>query len=206
MRDCSTGDIGALRAEARAALDSVGDRLEVPSDASTAAPATLEAPPEPGQRVFVATFGAEGTVRSVSGRQAEVDIRGKRLRVSFESLRQAGSGPAPQASGPGAPRRAGAETRRRPGAGTESLAPDAARRELMVIGSTVDEAIDRLEKFLDAALLGDERRLRIVHGHGTGRLRDALRGYLRQHPLVESVEPAPDNEGGGGATIVELRE
>jgi DNA mismatch repair protein MutS2 len=79
-------------------------------------------------------------------------------------------------------------------------------RELVVIGATVEEAIDRAEKFLDAALLADERRLRVVHGHGTGRLRDGLTRFFRQHPLVAAVSPAPDNEGGTGATIVELKE
>ena len=64
----------------------------------------------------------------------------------------------------------------------------------------------RLEKFLDDALLADERRLRIVHGHGTGRLRDAVRAFFRGHPLVAAVAPAPENEGGGGATIVELKD
>jgi DNA mismatch repair protein MutS2 len=59
---------------------------------------------------------------------------------------------------------------------------------------------------LDDALMADERRLRIVHGHGTGRLRDALRTFVRQHPLVASVAPAADNEGGDGATIVELKD
>jgi DNA mismatch repair protein MutS2 len=81
-----------------------------------------------------------------------------------------------------------------------------ATRELVLIGSTVDDAIDRAEKFLDQALLADERRLRIVHGHGTGRLRDGLRAFFKAHPLVASVVPAPDNEGGGGATIVELKD
>ena len=76
----------------------------------------------------------------------------------------------------------------------------------MLIGATVDDAIDRAEKFLDTALLGEERRLRVVHGHGTGRLRDALRTFFRDHPLVATVAPAPDNEGGNGATIVELKE
>lgn len=79
-------------------------------------------------------------------------------------------------------------------------------RELMIIGKTVDQATDEAEKFLDAALLTDARRLRIVHGHGTGRLREAMTRFFREHPLVATVEPAPDNEGGSGATIVELRE
>jgi DNA mismatch repair protein MutS2 len=79
-------------------------------------------------------------------------------------------------------------------------------RDLVLIGATVDEAIARAEKFLDDALLADERRLRFVHGHGTGRLRDGLTKFLRQHPLVASVSLAADNEGGPGATIVELKD
>lgn len=85
--------------------------------------------------------------------------------------------------------------------------PDGGRpAELMVIGSTVEQAIARAEKFLDDALLSDTKRLRVIHGHGTGRLREALTKFFRGHPLVASVERAPDNEGGGGATIVELKD
>ena len=64
--------------------------------------------------------------------------------------------------------------------------------------------IARAEKFLDDALLADERRLRIVHGHGTGRLRDALRDVLpRSIRSSRASPPRADNEGGDGATIVE---
>ncbi|MEI6246744.1 MAG: Smr/MutS family protein [Acidobacteriota bacterium] len=52
----------------------------------------------------------------------------------------------------------------------------------------------------------DARTLRIVHGHGTGKLRDAVREYFRKHPLVADVSAAPDNQGGGGATIVSLKD
>jgi DNA mismatch repair protein MutS2 len=79
-------------------------------------------------------------------------------------------------------------------------------RELVLVGQTVDQALDRAAKFLDDALLADERRLRVVHGHGTGRLRDALATFFREHPLVAKVSSAPDNEGGRGATIVELKD
>ena len=78
--------------------------------------------------------------------------------------------------------------------------------ELVLIGSTVDDALDRAAKFLDAALVADARRLRVVHGHGTGKLREALRAYFREHPLVAAVSPAPENEGGNGATVVELKD
>jgi DNA mismatch repair protein MutS2 len=78
--------------------------------------------------------------------------------------------------------------------------------ELNVIGNTVDEALARLEKFLDEATVTDVQELRIVHGHGTGQLRRAIAAFLKDHPLVARVETAPPNQGGGGATIVELKD
>ena len=78
--------------------------------------------------------------------------------------------------------------------------------ELNVIGMTVDQAIDRLSRFLDDTLVTDLHEVRIVHGHGTGALRKGLQAFLKTHPLVEKHYPAPENQGGGGATIVELKE
>jgi DNA mismatch repair protein MutS2 len=78
--------------------------------------------------------------------------------------------------------------------------------ELNVIGNTVDEALRRLERFLDESTLTDVHELRIVHGHGTGQLRRAIAAFLKDHPLVARFEAAPPNQGGGGATIVELKD
>jgi len=77
--------------------------------------------------------------------------------------------------------------------------------EINVIGRTVDEATSEVEKFVDRAFLAGMPRVRIVHGSGMGILRKALRQYLQKHPHVESVTEPPTNEGGGGATVVELR-
>jgi DNA mismatch repair protein MutS2 len=77
--------------------------------------------------------------------------------------------------------------------------------EINVIGRTVDEATSEVEKFVDRAFLAGMPRVRIVHGSGMGILRKALREYLKKHPHVETVAEAPQNEGGGGATLVELR-
>jgi len=77
--------------------------------------------------------------------------------------------------------------------------------EINVIGRTVDEATREVEKFVDRAFLAGMPRVRIVHGSGMGILRKALRQYLQKHPHVESVTEPPLNEGGGGATVVELR-
>ena len=77
--------------------------------------------------------------------------------------------------------------------------------EINVIGHTVDDATREVEKFVDRAFLAGLPRVRIVHGSGMGILRKALRQYLQQHPHVESVAEPPQQEGGAGATIAELR-
>src|SRR5579864_4510256 len=77
--------------------------------------------------------------------------------------------------------------------------------EINVIGHTVDDATREVEKFVDRAFLAGLPRVRIVHGSGMGVLRKALRQFLQQHPHVESVAEPPQHEGGGGATVAELR-
>ncbi len=77
--------------------------------------------------------------------------------------------------------------------------------EINVIGQNVDEATREVEKFIDRAFLAGLPRVRVVHGSGMGILRKALRQYLQKHPHVEGVKEAEQNEGGGGATVVELR-
>jgi len=77
--------------------------------------------------------------------------------------------------------------------------------EINVIGQTVDDASREVEKFVDRAFLAGLPRIRVVHGSGMGILRKALRQLLQKHPHVASVAEPPQNEGGGGATVVELR-
>ena len=78
-------------------------------------------------------------------------------------------------------------------------------RELKLIGLRVDEALDLLEQFLDRASLGGQREVRVIHGLGTGRLRDAVREHLARHPLVEGFRAGEAHEGRDGATVVTLR-
>ena len=77
--------------------------------------------------------------------------------------------------------------------------------EINVIGQNVDDATREVEKFVDRAFLAGLPRVRVVHGSGMGILRKALRQYLQTHPHVESIAEPPQNEGGAGATVVELR-
>jgi len=127
---------------------------------------------------------------AVHGKHAEVDVRGKRLRAALRDLRVIGGAPPPA--------KVNVRVDLQPREGLLS--------ELNVIGNTVDEALTRLEKFLDESTVTDLRELRIVHGHGTGQLRRAVAEFLKNHPLVAKFEAAPQNQGGGGATVVTLKD
>jgi DNA mismatch repair protein MutS2 len=83
---------------------------------------------------------------------------------------------------------------------------DDMRTEINLIGRTVDEATEELEKYLDRAFLAGLPRVRVIHGHGAGILRRGVRDFLKSHPHVATIAEAPQNEGGQGATLVELRQ
>jgi DNA mismatch repair protein MutS2 len=83
---------------------------------------------------------------------------------------------------------------------------DDMRMEINLIGRTVDEATGELEKYLDRAFLAGLPRIRVIHGHGAGILRRGVREFLKSHPHVATFAEAPQNEGGQGATLVELRQ
>ena len=185
----STGDMGAVKADARAALDQIADRVKGVDSSLPPAPAP-SGPIEIGSRVTVGALGLEGVVIELHGKHAEVDVRGKRLRAALRDLRMIeGSAAAPRVNV------------------TVDLQPrQGLLSELNIIGSTVDEALARLDKFLDESTVTDLRELRIIHGHGTGQLRRTVAAFLKDHPLVERYETAPAKQGGGGATIAYLKD
>jgi DNA mismatch repair protein MutS2 len=79
-------------------------------------------------------------------------------------------------------------------------------QEINIIGERADDAMDRVERFLDDAVMATAARVRIVHGHGMGILKRAVQELLKKNPHVEKHYPASQFEGGAGATIVELKE
>jgi DNA mismatch repair protein MutS2 len=190
----NTGETGVARSEARASIDQIVGRIGAKTEGpAKAAPYVTEEPAGPieaGSRVVVGGLGLEGTVVELRGNDAEIDVRGKRMRAKVRDLRALGGTPASAS--------VNVNVDLQPREGSLS--------ELNVIGQTVDDAIARLEKFLDESTLTDQRTIRIVHGHGTGQLRRAIAAFLKNHPLVAHYELAPQKEGGGGATIVELKD
>jgi DNA mismatch repair protein MutS2 len=83
---------------------------------------------------------------------------------------------------------------------------DITSREVNIIGKRAEEAMEEVDKFLDDAVMASVQRVRIVHGHGMGVLKRAVAELLSKHPHVAKYSAAPPNEGGNGATVVELKE
>ena len=193
----NTGETGSARAGARAEIDRIVEDLRQPASVSTAAAAAAAAvetsEPEVGSRVTVGGLGLEGVVISIDGNRVEIDVRGKRIHAKVKELRVIGGPPSKKTA---AKVRVNVELKPREGM----------LSEINVIGMTVDQAVDRVSRFLDDTLVTDLHEVRIVHGHGTGQLRKGIQKFLKEHPQVQKYYAAPDNQGGGGATIVELRE
>jgi DNA mismatch repair protein MutS2 len=153
-----------------------------------------------GDRVKLRSFGSVGIVDQIKNGVAEVRVKSLRLREKLENLELVeATTPKPQS---------GKLEKLRRSAATEShlVADDKAQSELNVIGQTTDEAVDAVDKFLDEASLASLSKVRIIHGHGTGALRRAIGALLDGHPHVSRFLPAPPDQGGTGATLVELRQ
>jgi DNA mismatch repair protein MutS2 len=175
-----TEAIGAIRA----AQEEATADLDLPREAD--APAL---PLAVGARVRLRSLGVTGEVLQLAGDHAEVAVRGKRLKVPPAELIAL-----PAAAAPGAV--------------VASAAPvsSPSASEINVVGLRVDEALPRVDKALDTAALADRQQLRVVHGHGEGKLRRAVAEMLDGHPHVASFRPGGAGEGGAGVTVVELRE
>lgn len=162
-----------------------------------------------GDAVRLRSFGKTGTVESVRDGEAEVRVGNVRLREKLKNLELLERVAAkPDASRRDQPRGAQLEQLAAAHSNTQVRLNDSRGEpdaELNLIGRTTDEAHDAVDKFLDEAFLHGYASVRIIHGHGTGALRRAVADLLRGHPHVEGFDAAPANQGGAGATVVELK-
>jgi DNA mismatch repair protein MutS2 len=186
-----TGEAGAAKADARAALNNLADRIRE-SAGIQAGPHDVETGAAVGDRVTLHGLGLEGRVVAIHGSEAEIDVRGKRLRARLNELHVVGG--------------AAVATQARISVNVQVQAREAIGTDINVIGCRVEEALDRVERFLDNMLMSEERSVRIIHGHGTGQLRRAIGELLERHPLVVRHQPAPPEHGGGGVTVAELKD
>jgi DNA mismatch repair protein MutS2 len=145
-----------------------------------------------GDRVKIRSLDREGTVDSIRDGTFVLIVGSLRYRADGNDLTKISDS---RSEAPQEPQK--------------SSSNDAAEKEtpseLMVIGMTADDAIDRVDKFLDQAFMAGIENIRIVHGHGKGILRNAIARFLTDHPQVDRFALAPPEQGGAGATLIALK-
>jgi len=194
-------------ADARAAVVASREVLSHAADAGTAPSpvAAADAPIAVGDRVQVARLDVTGEVTAL--RRGEIEVRAGKLTVrarASEVVRLAGApAGASVSTRPAARRRSTRGASRREAAEEGFVRVDANTLDLR--GERVEEALARLEKFLDDAVLGGHDAVFVLHGHGTGALKAAVRDTLAGSPYVDSSGPADSRQGGDALTIAVLR-
>ncbi|PYT88965.1 MAG: endonuclease MutS2 [Acidobacteria bacterium] len=148
-----------------------------------------------GAKIRVRGFSKPVIFRRLDGSSAEIEAGPLRMKVALDEITGI---EAVGAQGLGKPSAPSVRVHSQSG---ESLAPD----EINVIGMTVEQASERVDKFLDEAALANKPRVRIIHGHGTGALRKGIGEFLDAHPLVEKHTFESEEHGGKAITVVELQ-
>jgi len=193
------GDVGAPTpdrnrhrvwlAEAEAVLSQRAREVQPPPPLSAPEPVLVDGPLQPGDKVWVPSLGASGEVAVVGVHEVEIKVGSFRLRLaqSRVELRQRGEQLAMQVHPTGSLPR-----------------PSSPGMELDLRGLIVDDMLIELDRYLDTAYLAGLPFVRLIHGKGTGALRQAVRDELRGHPLVGEFRPGDSAEGGEGVTVARL--
>ena len=149
-----------------------------------------------GERVIVSTLNAEGVVTALGESDAEVQIGTIRMRARLSDLLKRSGEPV-------------SEEKRKQVTGSGRAVMAAASKspgmEVDLRGLMAEDALDKMERYLEQAFLSGLPYVRIIHGKGTGRLRQAVRGALRGHEYVKSFEEGGSTEGGEGVTVAMLK-
>lgn len=148
-----------------------------------------------GEKVIVGSLAAEGLVTALGEADAEVQIGRVRLRAKLSDLSRKSGEPVEEAP----------KVKVREAASTLARALSSPGIELDLRGQMADDALDKLDRYLEQAYLTGLLWVRIIHGKGTGKLRQAVRDMLRGHAYVSSFEEGGDKEGGAGVTVAKLK-
>ncbi|MBN1351531.1 endonuclease MutS2 [candidate division KSB1 bacterium] len=150
---------------------------------------------EPGQHAYWVKFKLKVTIRELQDASGKVQIESgsMKIRVPLSELRML---PDSQA----------AKTKTAPFQSHSYTMPDKISTEIDLRGMRLEDAIDEVDKFIDSALLAGLTELRIIHGKGTGVLKNGINQFLKSHPRVKRKSQAAWNEGDAGATLIELED
>jgi DNA mismatch repair protein MutS2 len=173
--------------------------LPVASQLPPQTPSGKARPIRLGDTVKLKSLNAIGVVTALTAADAEVQVGRMRVRAKLDELALRGS-PETEAEPPAPP----PSVSRPEGKSQKPVLPPSPGMELDMRGQTVEEALPELDRYLDAAYRAGLPWVRLIHGKGTGKLRQGVRDYLRGHPVVKSFETGQDKEGGEGVTVVKM--
>jgi DNA mismatch repair protein MutS2 len=186
-------------------VEAVEEKMQEPvkrrRPAAMPRPPSLERKPlAVGEKVVLRKLGTEGTVVSLDREQAEVQAGSLRMRVPLEQLLRKAD--APTAEVPAAALKKRALEVDNPRSSLQLAASPGLEVDLR--GLMAEDALDKLETYLDKAWLAGMPFVRIIHGKGTGKLRQVVREALKDHPHVRSFEEGGEKEGGEGVTVAKM--
>jgi len=180
-------------------VEAIEEKIEAPVERQTSKVERPSGAVKLGERVLVGTLNAEGVVTALGESDAEVQIGSLRVRARLADLvRKAGESVISNQSSvtsdqsPIASKQVSVSSSKSPGI------------ELNLRGKLVEDGLEELERYLERAYSSGLLFVRIVHGKGTGRMREAVRGALKSSPYVASFEEPKDNEGGSGVTVAKM--
>jgi DNA mismatch repair protein MutS2 len=187
--------IQALEEELETIEQQTQAAIERKPSAVAASPTTVKL----GEKVFLPSLKSEGIVTALGESDAEVQIGSLRVRARLSDLERLAADPPSSEKGKTA--RAESEAGSRNSRSSSAQSPGL---EISLRGKLVEDGLDELEKYLEKAYSAGLPFVRIVHGKGTGKMREAVRAVLKDNPYIQSFEEAHDNEGGAGVTIAKL--
>jgi len=156
-----------------------------------------------GDKVILRQLGTEGILSSIDGEEAEVQAGVLRLRVKLEELKKKSDEPFAVGVQP-VPRKNQPESQSTISNHQSSMFVASPGVELDLRGQRAEDALDMLDRYLEKAYMAGLPFVRIIHGKGTGKLRQEVRAALKDHPQVTSFEEGDPKEGGEGVTVAKL--
>ncbi len=179
-------------------MEELQEKLERPVERRVV-PAGAPRPLRLGDKVHLRSLKMDGVVTALGESDVEVQLGALRIRAKLGDV-QRSSGEAPAAApAPVIKRPAAAEVKSRP----QPFRPSPGM-EIDLRGQRAEDALDALERYIDSAYLAGMPFVRIIHGKGTGKLREAVRQSLKDLVYIKRFEPGQENEGGDGVTIAHL--
>jgi DNA mismatch repair protein MutS2 len=180
-----------------AALEVIEEKVDEPVVRRPQESPAVDKPFQLGDQVLLTSLNAEGVITTMDADQVEVQVGRLRVRAKLEELRHA-------SASKDSAHKSKSRTSSRPSEATRTPLPAAPPLELDLRGRTVEEALYELDQRLDAAFVAGLPMVRVIHGKGTGALRQAVREALGRHVQVGSYSPGMPSEGGDGVTVVKL--